>query len=136
MRQPPPPPIRSALARLAITRRWHPADHPKVTTAQRDLRVEQLADHIVRVVDAAPPLTTEQRVRLAELLEPVRIGPRGAVPEMTKAPVSGGGNRVGVGATNATAPARQTPTFFALVSAELVANTPFNAAPWHISGWL
>jgi len=75
MRPNPPPAVASAAGRLAILKRWHPDDSPKVTAAERELRAEKLAAHIRKAVDAAPPLTTEQRVRLAELLEPVRIAP-------------------------------------------------------------
>src|SRR3954447_16685665 len=42
-------------------------------------RVEELGDHIRRIVEAAPPLTAEQRDRLALLLRGSRadlIGPR------------------------------------------------------------
>ena len=37
---------------------------------------EALDAYIKRVVDEAPPLTQEQRAKLAVLLEPVRIKPR------------------------------------------------------------
>lgn len=40
--------------------------------ARRELAEAKIADYIRRVVDAAPPLTDEQRTRLAELLRPVR----------------------------------------------------------------
>lgn len=36
--------------------------------ADRDLRAAKLADHIRKLVDQAPPLTAEQRLRLAGLL--------------------------------------------------------------------
>jgi hypothetical protein len=38
--------------------------------AARDLRAAMLAEHIKTAVDAAPPLTDEQRARLAGLLAP------------------------------------------------------------------
>lgn len=41
------------------------------TTARGELSPE-CADWVRRVVDAAPPLTDEQRTRLAELLRPAR----------------------------------------------------------------
>lgn len=41
-----------------------------VTELRRQLRAERLADHIQRVVNEAPPLTPEQRDRLAGLLRP------------------------------------------------------------------
>ncbi len=53
-------------ARLAALTRHHPdADHG---AARRDLRAAQLEEHIRRVVDACPKLTSEQRDRLALLL--------------------------------------------------------------------
>lgn len=52
----------------ALARNGHGADDPAVIDARRDLRAERLADHIRRVVDAAPPLTAEQRDRLAFLI--------------------------------------------------------------------
>jgi hypothetical protein len=36
-------------------------------------RAEQLEDHILRIVEAAPPLTAEQRDRLALLLRGSRV---------------------------------------------------------------
>lgn len=42
------------------------------TAASGELSPE-CADWVRRVVDAAPPLTDEQRTRLAELLRPARI---------------------------------------------------------------
>ncbi len=52
----------------ALRRNGRPADDPDVLNAQRDLRAAKLADHIKRVVDASPRLTTDQRDRLALLL--------------------------------------------------------------------
>lgn len=46
--------------------------------AARDLRAEKLAEHIKSVVDAMPPLTEQQRSRLAALLQPLRGGDRAA----------------------------------------------------------
>lgn len=39
-----------------------------VTELRRQLKAERLEDHIKAVVDAAPPLTVEQRERLAAIL--------------------------------------------------------------------
>lgn len=51
---------------IAIALRQDPdAD---VTELRRKLRAERLEEHIRRVVDEAPPLTREQRDRLATLL--------------------------------------------------------------------
>lgn len=42
-----------------------------VTELRAQLKAERLEDYIARVVDSAPPLTDEQRERLAALLRPV-----------------------------------------------------------------
>ena len=54
--------------RLAVTSRHHGPQAEPTLTARRDLEAAKLADHIKRVVDAAPPLTNEQRTELAALL--------------------------------------------------------------------
>jgi hypothetical protein len=59
---------RSERARLAALRRYRAADDPDVLAADRGLRAIRLAEHVQRVVDAAPPLTTEQRSRIARIL--------------------------------------------------------------------
>lgn len=57
---------RSIQGRLAAATRYHPdQNHDDL---RRDLRAERLADYIRETVDAAPPLTPEQRDRLALLL--------------------------------------------------------------------
>lgn len=55
-------------ARVAALSRSRTADDPDMIDARRDLRAARLADYITRTVDAAPPLTAEQRDRLALLL--------------------------------------------------------------------
>ena len=66
------PEIAKARAKIAASGRWHPdCDTGEL---RRDLRAAKLADHIRRVVDEAPPLTTEQRDRLAVLLRPAQDG--------------------------------------------------------------
>lgn len=57
-------------ARVAALSRDRSPDDPELINARRDLRAERLADHIADVVNAAPPLTNEQRARLAALLRP------------------------------------------------------------------
>jgi hypothetical protein len=47
--------------------------------ARRDLRAQVMADYVQRLVDHWPPLTDEQRSKLAELLRPVRV-PGGGDP--------------------------------------------------------
>ncbi len=55
-------------ARVASLSRSRTPDDPDLIAARRNLRAERLADYIQRTVDAAPPLTAEQRARLAGLL--------------------------------------------------------------------
>ena len=55
-------------ARVASLSRSRPPDDPDLVSARRNLRAERLALYIKRTVDAAPPLTVEQRDRLALLL--------------------------------------------------------------------
>lgn len=54
-------------SRIAVTVRDNP--EADVTDLRRQLKAERLADYIERTVDAAPPLTTEQRTRLAAILQ-------------------------------------------------------------------
>ncbi len=58
---------RTERARIAALRR-HRGDHPDVIARQQDYKASRLADYIVRTVSSAPPLTQEQRDRLALLL--------------------------------------------------------------------
>lgn len=58
----------SARARHNVLLRYRPADDPVVIEARRELRAAQLAEHIAKVVAQAPPLTNDQRNRLALLL--------------------------------------------------------------------
>ncbi|MGZ4531936.1 MAG: hypothetical protein ACXVXP_06255 [Mycobacteriaceae bacterium] len=53
-------------AKLAAHKRHHPDSD--LTEIRRDLKAAHLASYIKRVCDAAPPLTPEQRDRLALLL--------------------------------------------------------------------
>jgi len=55
-------------SRLAIAHRRH--DAVAVVDAQRDLAAANIAAFVERTVAAAPPLTAEQRDRLALLLRP------------------------------------------------------------------
>lgn len=57
-------------ARVASLTRSRADDDPDLLDARCNLRAERLADYIKRTVDAAPPLTAEQRDRLAALLRP------------------------------------------------------------------
>lgn len=67
------PAARSARGRIAALSRSRVPDDPDLQAAHRDLRAERLASHVAEVVGAAPPLTSEQRERIAALL---RVGPR------------------------------------------------------------
>lgn len=57
--------VRSLQGKSAAARRW---DLPNKDDLAREYAVARLADYIKRTVDAAPPLSTEQRDRLALLL--------------------------------------------------------------------
>lgn len=48
------------------------ASDPEFIAAKTDLVAANIADYLIRTLAAAPPLTDEQRTRLAELLRPVR----------------------------------------------------------------
>jgi hypothetical protein len=54
-------------------------DDPRVVDARRDRATASLAEHIKRVVDDFPPLTGEQRDRLAALLRPSTTTGAGAI---------------------------------------------------------
>jgi hypothetical protein len=64
----------SERARVASLTRSRPPNHPDLIEARRDLKAARLADYIERTLAKAPPLTSEQRAKLAELLRPVRVG--------------------------------------------------------------
>lgn len=55
-------------AQVASLSRSRTPDDPDLVEARRNMRAERLADYIKRTVDAAPPLTPEQRARLSLLL--------------------------------------------------------------------
>ena len=57
-----------ARARLNALQRYRPADDPAIAAARLNLREANLYDEIVREADADPPLTPDQRARLAMLL--------------------------------------------------------------------
>lgn len=68
-----PSSARVARARLGGMISRHPdADH---TDLRRNLQAAKLEDHIRKVVNGWPPLTDEQRDRLALLLRPANSGP-------------------------------------------------------------
>lgn len=59
---------RAQRGRHNALKRYRSDSDPEVQTANRDLRAARLEHFIKRTVDAAPPLTPEQRDRLALLL--------------------------------------------------------------------
>lgn len=59
------PERRRLVGQLALASRTSP---DKVEGLKRDLKAQALEDHIRALVDSAPPLTDEQRERLALLL--------------------------------------------------------------------
>ena len=62
---------RGKLARLS---RDLPADHPEIVSLRTELKLDRAAEYIETFLATTPPLTDEQRTRLAELLKPVRKG--------------------------------------------------------------
>lgn len=50
----------------------HGADSPQAAATKSALATQVLGEYIKRTLASAPPLTCEQRARLAELLAPVR----------------------------------------------------------------
>ncbi len=59
---------RVALEAKAAKNNPEPSSHARLSDARRDLAEAKLAAYIQRVVDRAPPLSPEQRDRLAVLL--------------------------------------------------------------------
>lgn len=68
----PPNPLSPERKRLRAKhnglKKAHGPDAPQVLDARRDLAAARLEDYITRTVDAAPPLSSEQRDKLALLL--------------------------------------------------------------------
>jgi hypothetical protein len=60
-------------ARVAALSRSRTADDPDLLDARRDLRAARAEDYIRALVDAAPPLTDEQKRRLSVLLHPTAL---------------------------------------------------------------
>ena len=58
----------SAAGRVSILSRHRGPNHPDVVAARAELREVRLAEAIAREAEADPPLTSEQRARLAVLL--------------------------------------------------------------------
>jgi hypothetical protein len=58
----------AARGKLNALQRHRAPDDPAIAAAKVDLRVAKLADEIIREAEADPPLTVEQRAKLAALL--------------------------------------------------------------------
>ncbi|WP_193048194.1 hypothetical protein [Mycolicibacterium baixiangningiae] len=58
----------SQRGRVAALTRSRPADDPELVEAKRNLKALSLEEYVRRVVSEAPPLTDEQRDRIAALL--------------------------------------------------------------------
>ena len=64
----------TAAGRVAYaSRKDRPTDPAKILELRRELAEARIADYIERTLKEFPPLTKQQRVRLAELLKPVRV---------------------------------------------------------------
>lgn len=61
-------------AKVASLSRSRPANDPELVAARRNLKAIRLEEYVARVVAEAPPLTDEQRDRIATLLRPSKIG--------------------------------------------------------------
>jgi len=66
-------------ARIGALSRDRKPDDPELVDARRALAEIKLAEHIDKALSGWPPLTDEQRAKLAELLKPVRVRNGGAV---------------------------------------------------------
>lgn len=66
------PAVGSARARVGALSRSRPADDPEFIDAKRALSEAKITAFVERVLAQAPPLTDEQRTRLAELFRPAR----------------------------------------------------------------
>lgn len=71
----------------ALSRTDRAPDDPELTDARRGLRAARAEEYINKLLAAAPPLSDEQRTRLAELLRPARE----AVVAQRLAELDGGG---------------------------------------------
>lgn len=60
-------------AKIAARTRHSPTD-PNIDDDRRALKASRLEDHVRQIVDSFPPLTEEQRNRIAALLRPSSHG--------------------------------------------------------------
>lgn len=71
--------VTKARSDLGVKTRKLGADHPDTIEARRTFRAEQTAAYIEKVLAEAPPLTDEQKARLAELFRPTNADTRSGV---------------------------------------------------------
>ena len=64
----PSPEVSHRRAQVAASKRHHGADDPRSIEAVRELREAMASEAIQKIVSATPPLSAEQRSRLAVLL--------------------------------------------------------------------
>ncbi|WJL95860.1 hypothetical protein QSU92_01135 [Microbacterium sp. ET2] len=76
-------PVQSAKGRKARATYLHGADSPQAIEAGRDLAASLIEQYIEKVVASAPPLSEEQRDRLASLLRTA-----GPTPKVLRRPRS------------------------------------------------
>jgi hypothetical protein len=60
---------RELQAKNAAAKRWDKSDRDDIA---REYATQRITDYIEKVLGEAPPLTDEQRTKLAELLKPAR----------------------------------------------------------------
>jgi hypothetical protein len=60
--------LKSGRGRVAALTRSRAAGDPELEAARRDLAADVIAEHVTKVVAKAPPLTPEQRDRIAAIL--------------------------------------------------------------------
>jgi len=68
-------------ATLASRTAKHGPNHPETITARQDYRMARAEATIRDIVDAAPPLTDEQRGKVAALLRPASTAPTADLAE-------------------------------------------------------
>jgi hypothetical protein len=63
----PPTPTVAARGRLSAAHRWYGPDDPRTIRARGDLAVALIEKRVQDILETAPPLTDEQRERLAAI---------------------------------------------------------------------
>lgn len=64
------PQVTSLRNRHNVLRKFYDPDDPRVIEVRRQLKETVVAEYLQRQIAEAPPLTNEQRAKLAELLTP------------------------------------------------------------------